>query len=178
MSRLRVPVNDDDHVRGPRSAPITLVEYGDYQCPFCGAAYRELEVVRQTLGDSLRLIFRHFPLAELHPQAMQAAEAAEAGGAQKHFWAMHDALFQNQNALDVRSLIGHAEELGLDVERFAGDLEEHRYLPRIHTAFIGGVRSGVNATPNLFVNGRQYHGPITANALLETIRGERPSAVY
>ena len=177
MSHLRIPIGPDDHVRGPMSAPLTLVEYGDYQCPFCAAAYPELEAVRNALGDELRFVFRHFPLGEFHPRAMQAAEAAEAAGAQRRFWAMHDMLYGNHDALDAASLLSYADAIDLDIDRFALDLQEHRHVAKIRADFMGGVRSGVNGTPNVFVNGLQYHGPVTAPALLEALRGPMSAEV-
>ena len=177
MSCLRVAVRPDEHVRGSTSATLTLVEYGDYQCPFCGAAVPELEAVRHALGDALRFVFRHFPLGETHPLAMQAAEAAEAAGAQRRFWAMHDMLYRHQDALDAVSLLAYADAIDLDVDRFALDLQEHRHVAKLRADFLGGVHSGVNGTPNLFVNGRQYHGHVTAQALIEVLSGPTTAAV-
>ena len=120
--RLTVPVGERDHLLGPATAPVTLVEYGDYECPYCGAAHASVEQVRQVMGNDLCFVFRHFPLSQIHPHAYQAAEAAEAAGAQNRFWEMHHLLFANQDRLGLRDLIGYAGALGLDLERFVTDL--------------------------------------------------------
>lgn len=172
MSRLRVPVNREDHIAGRPDAPIQLVEYGDYQCPYCGRASAELKKLRAALGDQLGYVFRHFPLTQVHPYSLLAAEAAEAAGAQGKFWEMHDMLFDNQDALDRESLLAYASDLGLDLNRFVLDLEEHRFLDRIHRDFIGGARSGVGGTPTFFINGELYLGDNTAEALLAAIQGQ------
>jgi protein-disulfide isomerase len=157
--RLTAPVTDHDHIRGPVDAPLTLVEYGDFQCPYCGAAYPVVEDVRMKMGESLRFVFRHFPLPQVHPYAVQAAEAAEAAGAQERFWPMHDVLFENQRALDTGSLLLYAARLQLDVPTLRRDLLSHVYKPRVERDFMGGVRSGVNGTPTFFINGVRYDGP-------------------
>jgi protein-disulfide isomerase len=171
MSRLRVPVGADDHVQGPRDAAVTLVEYGDFECPFCGEAYLELKSLSQQLGDRMRLVFRHYPVVQLHPHALQAAEAAEAAGGQERFWGMHDLLFENQGALDHRSLLGYATELELDLDRFRDDLDEHRFQDRIRRDVLTGARSGVHGTPTIFINGHRHEGAATAEALLQAIQG-------
>src|SRR5271165_3448730 len=122
---LAPPVSARDHTEGPANAPLTLVEYGDYECPYCGAAYPILKEVQARLGDALRFVFRNFPLAEMHPHALLAAEAAEAAGGQGHFWPMHDTLFEHQNALGLAQLRGYAKKLRLDLSRFSQDLETH-----------------------------------------------------
>src|SRR5919206_534227 len=128
-ARLVIPVTERDHALGPRDAPVTLVEYGDFECPFCGMAYPELKDIRGRLGDRLRFVYRHFPRPE-HPHARHAAEAAECAAAQgeDHFWAMHDRLFEHQQALDDEHLVRYAAELGLDTERFRRDMDQHVYL--------------------------------------------------
>ncbi len=133
-------VSSRDHVQGPAVAPVTLLEYGDYQCPYCGAAHPVVKALQGHLGDNLRFAFRHFPLATIHEYAEGAAEAAEAAGAQGKFWQMHNTLFENQPALDFDSLLGYAEELGLDAERFATELENQVYAPRVREDFISGIR--------------------------------------
>ena len=122
MSILKPPVSPDDHRAGPDGAPVTLTEYGDYECPHCGAAYPIVQEVRRALGSELRFVFRHFPLSQAHPHAQRAAEAAEAAGAQGEFWGMHDLLFQNQDALEDSDLLRYAVSLKLDEERFAREL--------------------------------------------------------
>src|SRR5262249_30403084 len=156
---LSVPVTDSDHIRGPLDAPLTLVEYGDFECPYCGAAYPVVEDVRTKMGASLRSVSRNSQLRQAHPHAAQAAEAAEAAGAQGKFWPMYDALFEHQHALDTGSLLLYAARLQLDVEAFRRDLVSHAYESRVHRDFLGGIRSGVNGTPTFFVNGVRYDGP-------------------
>ena len=167
--RLTVPVGERDHVLGPATARVTLVEYGDYECPYCGAAQASVEQVRQVLGNELRFVFRHFPLSQIHPHAYQAAEAA---GAQGRFWEMHHLLFTNQDRLGLRDLIGYPGALSLDVERFVTDLRSHAHAGRLREDFLSGVRSGVNGTPTFFVNGIRHDGGYDAEALLEALRSE------
>ncbi|HEU4698256.1 MAG TPA: DsbA family protein [Gemmatimonadales bacterium] len=162
--RLQPAVGSDDHVLGPADAPVTLVEYGDFQCPYCGQAYPIVKAVQQRLGDDLRFVFRHFPLTEMHPFAQHAAEAAEAAGAQGHFWAMHDALYEHQSRLDDPALVRYAAALGLDADRVARALEEGTYAQRVQDDFLSGVRSGVNGTPTFFVNGARFDGDWTDEA--------------
>jgi protein-disulfide isomerase len=163
-------VGPRDHVQGPADAPVTLLEYGDYQCPYCGAAHPIVKALQRHLGGNLRFAFRHFPLATIHEYAEGAAEAAEAAGAQGKFWQMHDMLFENQPALDFESLVGYAEELGLDVERFATDLENQVHAPRVREDFISGIRSGVNGTPTFFINGVRHEGSFDLETMLEAIQ--------
>ena len=122
-ARLTQPVSERDHVQGPPTAPVTLVEYGDYECPYCGAAYPIVKEVKRRLGDRLRFVFRNFPLGNMHPHAEHAAEAAEAAAAQGKFWEMHDELYEHQRALDDAQLEGYAGAVGLDVERFDREME-------------------------------------------------------
>ncbi len=159
--RLNPPVGEKDHVSGPDDAPLTLVEYGDFECPYCGMAYPIVQSIQRQLGNRLRFVFRHFPLKEMHPHAQHAAEASESAAAQGKFWEMHDALFVNQDALDDSSLVGYAEALGADAEQVARDLEAGTYTRRVRDNFRSGVRSGVNGTPTFFVNGERYDGPWT-----------------
>jgi protein-disulfide isomerase len=157
-SQLTPPVSERDHAAGPDDAPVTLVEYGDYECPYCGMAHPIVKRAQQDLGKQLRFVFRNFPLAESHPRARVAAEAAEAAGAQGKFWGMHDMLFEHQDALEAEDLMGYAKSLGLDVPKFARDLEAGTYTKRVRDDFRNGVRSGVNGTPTFFVNGNRYEG--------------------
>lgn len=147
-----------DHVQGPDTAPVTLVEYGDYQCPYCGMAYPVVKSLQRALGKQLRFVFRNFPLSDSHPNAQHAAEAAESAGAQGRFWEMHDTLYENQDALDDRDLLSYGKRIGIDADRLARDLEEGAYEARVREDFRSGVRSGVNGTPTFFVNGRRYDG--------------------
>ncbi|HEX3539906.1 MAG TPA: DsbA family protein [Acidimicrobiales bacterium] len=164
---LALPVSPErDHLRGPADAPVTLLEYGDYQCPFCGAAVPAIEAVREEMGSELRFAFRHFPLVGVHPYASIAAEAAEASGAQGSFWDMHDLLFADQQHLAPPDLVARAAALGLDVGAFQVDLVEHRHAPRVQEDFLSGVHSGVAGTPTFFINGIRYTGPPDPDHLL------------
>ena len=155
---LTPPVTERDHGAGPDDAPVTLVEYGDYECPYCGMAAPIVKRAERALGNQLRFVFRHFPLGEIHAHARLAAQAAEAAGAQGRFWEMHETLFEHQNALEAEDLLGYAKSLGLEVERFARDLEAGTYEKRVRDDFRNGVRSGVNGTPTFFINGERYNG--------------------
>jgi protein-disulfide isomerase len=166
---LVLPVSDRDQIRGPAGAPVTLLEYGDYECPHCGAAHPAVQQVRQVAGKRLRFVYRHFPLANVHANAQAAAEAAEAAGAQKKFWAMHDQLFEHQDALDPESLVGHAAAVGLDIDRFAAELTSGVHEAKVREDFMSGVRSGVNGTPTFYINGVRHNGGYHAEALLEAI---------
>src|SRR5712671_7239610 len=132
---LKSPVTDQDHIAGPGSAAITLVEYGNFECIQCGSAYRSLKQIRRVLADELRLVFRNFPMVQTHPRSLRAAEAAEAAAAQGKFWHMHDELFTHQKALEDRDLIRYAKRVGLDIERFKRDLEENVFLPKIQSVY-------------------------------------------
>ena len=168
-SKLVPPLSARDHIKGPETAPVTLVEYGDFECPHCGAAYVIVKKIQEVMGDRLRFVFRHFPLTQIHPHAESAAEAAEAAGAQHKFWQMHDLLFENQQMIDPRHLVGFAEALGLDMERFVRELEGGLYRERVREDFMSGVRSGVNGTPAFFINGVRYDGPLDLALLLEAL---------
>lgn len=158
MSRLTPPVSAADHIDGPDSAPLTLVEYGDYECPYCGAAYLTLKAARRALDSQFRLVFRNLPLAEIHPHARQAAQAAEAAGAQGKFWEMHDALFEHQEALEEADLLRYARMLELDTERIARELKAQTFAKRVRDDFRSGIRSGANNSPTFFMNGERYDG--------------------
>lgn len=157
-STLTPPVGPKDHAAGPADAPVTLVEYGDFECPYCGQAYPIVKALQQRLGSRLRVVFRNFPLSESHPHAQHAAEAAEAAGAQGRFWEMHDALYEHQDALGDRALVGYATEIGIDAARVARELESGEWEDKVRSDFRGGVRSGVNGTPTFFINGERYDG--------------------
>jgi protein-disulfide isomerase len=157
--RLVLPVSPDrDHIRGSANARLILVEYGDYECPHCGAAHLVIKEILARLGNDLQYVFRHFPLTTVHPHAQPAAEAAEAAAAQGKFWAMHDVLFSNQERLAGPYLPGYAKTLGLDVQRFEMELATDAYAPKVREDFVSGVRSGVNGTPTFFINGLRYDG--------------------
>ena len=153
MNRVWQALERTDHVRGPAGARVTVVEYGDFECPSCYQAYPAVKVMLEHFGERVRFAFRHFPLVEIHPHAEMAAEAAEAAGAQKKFWTMHDMLFENQRHLKVNNLREYAQKLELDLERYDWDMKEHAYLQRIQEHISSGASSGVRATPAFFVNG-------------------------
>jgi protein-disulfide isomerase len=167
---LTLPVSEErDHIQGRADAAVTLVEYGDYECPYCGAAYPILKDVQARAGELLRFVFRNFPITTSHPHAERAAEAAEAAGAQGRFWEMHDTLYENQSRLAEEHLHGYAEQLDLDVGVFDRELAEGVHLPRIHEDFMSGVRSGVNGTPTFYINGARHDAPYDAETLLAAI---------
>ena len=177
-ARLTLPVSPGrDHIRGPLDAPVTLLEYGDYECPYCGLAHPIVRAVQQEMGNTLRFVFRHFPLTTVHPYAELAAEAAEAAGAQRKFWAMHDLLYENQQLLDPPHLLAHAGALGLDLKRFATDLGQHVHAPKIREDFLSGVRSGVNGTPSFFINDVRHDGPWDFANLLAAVQQAASSRV-
>jgi protein-disulfide isomerase len=163
-AHLRTAVSDADHSSGPESASVTLVEYGDFECPHCGRAFPVVEKVRKQLGDQLRFVFRHFPLSEMHPHALHAAEAAESVASQtdgQGFWAMHHAIFTHQQALEDESLARYARNAGADAAKTLADLESDAWVDRVQQDFSSGVRSGVNGTPTFFINGTRFDGDWT-----------------
>ncbi len=153
MSALTEPIGPRDHVLGRPNAGATLVEYGDYECPFCARAHYEVAEVLRRLGNHVRYAYRHFPLTQIHPHAFVAAQAAEAAGAEGRFWPMHTILFEHRDALGPEDLVGYAETLGLDGHRFSRDLRAGTYVPHIESDFRSAVRSGVTGTPTFFLNG-------------------------
>jgi protein-disulfide isomerase len=169
MGTLRVPVTQHDHVLGSPDAPVTLVEYGDYECPFCGTAYPIVNQVLRHFGPKLRYVFRHFPLTKVHPDAERAAETAEFAGAHKHFWEMHDGLYENQDRLGPPLLFSLAETLGLSEVELRDALATEKYAPKVKSDFLGGVRSGVKGIPSFFINGRQYEGTFEFSDLVSAI---------
>jgi protein-disulfide isomerase len=169
--KLEIPVSPErDHIEGQVNAALTLVEYGDYQCPFCGAAYPEVKKVQKELGSELRFVFRNFPLTNMHEHAMNAAETAEAASAQGKFWPMHDFLYEQQATLGDHSVaLGFAKKLGLDTQRLERELAQHVYQKKIKDDFIGGIRSGVNGTPTFYVNSVRHDEDAVAKALIEAL---------
>jgi NhaA family Na+:H+ antiporter len=166
-----------DHVRGAAGAPATLVEYADFQCPFCGDAYPVVNELLARFGDRLRFVFRHMPLTDLHPRAEAAAEAAEAAAAQGRFWEMHDRLFTHQHELSDSDLVAHAEAIGLDTERFERELRDGRYAARVAEDYASGARSGTPSTPRFFVNGYIHLGSPSLAELRDAISVELPTDV-
>jgi protein-disulfide isomerase len=159
-STLTPPVSDRDHAQGAAGAKVTLVEYGDYECSYCGRAYPIIKQLQTELGKQLRFVFRNFPLSQAHPHALHAAIAAEAVGAHGEdvFWQMHDTLYENQDALDDEALASYAEALGVPASELADATAGGPIAARVRADFRGGVRSGVNGTPSFFVNGERYDG--------------------
>jgi protein-disulfide isomerase len=158
-----------DHSDGPESAALTLVEYGDFECPQCGQAFSIIKRVQAALEGRLRFVFRHFPLTSAHPHAQRAAETAEWAASQGAFWPMHDRLFENQDALGEQDLLAHAELLGLDPAGLSRAWAAHTFIPRIKEDFLGGIRAGVKGTPGFFVNGVLHEGRWHADDLLAAL---------
>lgn len=177
MSQLVQPVTKDDHIAGPMDAPLTLVEYGDFECPHCGAAHPVVKEIQRLLGDTLRFVYRHFPLTQIHPHAEPAAEASESAAAQHAFWKMHHIIFENQDALEDPDLIRYAAAIGIDAARVAKDLAAGTWEARVQRDFASGVRSGVNGTPTFFINGLRHDGPNDLQSLLAALRESVAEAV-
>jgi NhaA family Na+:H+ antiporter len=173
VTTLSPPVDPGrDHLRGSSAPRVTLVEYGDFQCPYCREAYPVVRELLELFGDRLRFVFRHMPVTDLHPRAFPAAEASEAAAAQGRFWEMHDRLFEHPQALADRDLVAHAAAIGLDVERFEHDLADAAYRRRIEDDYRSGARSGVPSTPRFFINGVIHLGSPTLPELQEAIEVE------
>jgi protein-disulfide isomerase len=167
---LTSPIAARDHVTGPANAPVTLVEYGDFECPSCRKAWPMVKELQRRLGDKLRFVFRNFPLTKLHPNAQHAAEAAEAAAAQGAFWQMHDRLFERQFALEDDNLFEYATELGLDADRIRAALGGGTYRARIKEDVLSGLKSGVNGTPTFFINGERYDGVHGTEPLFDALQ--------
>jgi protein-disulfide isomerase len=171
MAKLRVPIGPDDHTQGPADAPVTLVEYGDYECPHCGHAYPIVKALQEKFGKRLRFVFRNFPLREVHPHAEAAAETAEFAGEHRKFWEMHDLIFENQSTLNERRLEELAQRLGLDVTALQDSLRSGAFAERVARDFSGGVR-----TPTFFINGARHDDSVEfetlAAAIEEAARGK------
>ncbi|WP_151759076.1 DsbA family protein [Dictyobacter vulcani] len=164
-----VPVNAHDHAQGPATAPVTLVEYGDYECPDCGDAYPVVKELQKRLGDKLRFVYRNFPLNHQHPHAQHASEVAEAAGDQGKFWEMHDLLYEKQQQLEDAQLLQYADQLGLDRAKIQQALDNHTYTSRIKEEISSGTRSGVNGTPTFFINGQRHNAAYDVETLLAAI---------
>jgi protein-disulfide isomerase len=173
---LAVPVDPErDHIRGPAQAPVTLVEYGDFECPYCGQAESVLRELLRDSGD-VRYVWRHLPLNDVHPSAGLAAEASEAAAAQGAFWELHDLLLEHQDDLTPTALTGYARELGLDVDRFVDDLEQHAGAGRVAEDVDGADLSNVSGTPTFYVNGRRHYGAYDIDTLKQVVRVARARA--
>jgi protein-disulfide isomerase len=169
-AKLTQPVSARDHAAGPANAPVTLVEYGDFQCPYCGAAYPVVKRLQKKLGKKLRFVFRNFPVTQSHPYALIAAETAEAAALQGKFWEMHDLLFEHQDSLTPEIIPVWAEKIGLDIDQFGSDIKQGAVGKRIKEDRQSGIRSGVNGTPTFYINGTRYDGPNDYESLLEALR--------
>jgi protein-disulfide isomerase len=169
-SKLTLPLADRDHMQGPVNAPVSLVEYGDYECVFCGDAHLLIKQVQQRLAGRVCFVFRNFPAANAHPHAQHAAEAAEAAGAQGKFWEMHDLLFKHQDALGDNHLAQYATLLGLDAHRLINEVLAGEHTARVREDFRSGARGGVNGTPTFFINGERYDGDLALDELLDALR--------
>jgi|SRR5687767_14928967 len=169
--RLKRPVSKTDHSSGPESAPVTLLEYGNFECIHCGRAYPVIKEVQRLLGDNLRFVFRHFPTVQTHPHSLRAAEAAEAAGAQGKFWEMHDQLFQHQQALEDRDLSRYARRIGLDAEGFDRDMTENTFLKQLVADYNRSLDDEhVTGTPTIYVNEIRYPVATTLEGLLDAIK--------
>jgi protein-disulfide isomerase len=167
--RLAVPVDVTDHLIGPPRCPVTLVEYGDFECPNCKQAAPAVKLLLERFADRVRFAFRHFPLEEVHPHALAAAEAAEIAGGQGKFWQMHDLLFENQSHLKQQHLHGYAERLELDMARYTAEMDDHVYLQRVREHIEGARESGVRATPTFFINGTIHDVSFGLRSLFDTV---------
>lgn len=169
MGALSPPVTERDHAAGPADARVTLVKYGDFECPHCGALHPIVQGARKAFGGNLRFVFRHFPLRSSHPHALAAAKAVEAAGEQDRFWEMYDRLYQRQTELGEADLVGHARELGLDVERFRRSLGERAHEVRVREDLASAAASGARGTPTLFINGERYEGPLERDEIFAAL---------
>jgi formate-nitrite transporter family protein len=169
-SQLAAPVSELDHIRGPADASVTMVEYGDYECPWCAKVHPILAELRREEPRLLRIVFRHFPLSTIHAHASVAAQAAEAAAAQGKFWDMHDLLYERQDELAEGNFTRFAIRLKLETYKFESDLSSHRFAGRVQRDYESGVRSGVTRTPTLFINGRRYDGELRQENLLNAVR--------
>jgi len=168
-AKLTRLVSTRDHAAGPADAPVTLVEYGDFQCPYCRAAYPVVKRLQKKLGKKLRFVFRNFPVTQSHPYALIAAETAEAAALQGKFWEMHDLLFEQQDSLTPDIIPVWAKKTGLDLDQFGNDIKQGVVAKRIKEDRQSGIRSGVNGTPTFYINGTRYDGPNDYKSLLEAL---------
>ena len=169
---LADPVNDRDHARGPSDAPVTLLEYGDYECQYSGHAYYIIQQLERDLAGQIRFVFRNFPLTQIRPHALPAALAAEAADKQGRFWEMHNILYEQQDSLEPEYLIAFAQVLGLDIEQFIDDMTSDEVGARVREDFVGGIGSGVNLTPTFFINGDRHDGAYDYDTLRKAIEDE------
>ena len=170
MKQLTLSINSKDHILGNPNATLELIEYGDYECPFCGRAYPILKDIKQKLDGDIKFVFRNFPLSKIHPHAFMAAVATEAAALQGKFWEMHDIVFENQKSLDEENIFRFASLLGLDTDRFREDLQDKLLVEKVEKDFESGLRSGVNRTPSFFINGNKYEGDYNIQSLSRAIK--------
>lgn len=166
---LRPPVSENDHIQGRADASVELLQYGDYQCPYCWKAYPIVKRLQESLGDHLKFVFRNFPLSKIHPQAKIAAIASEAAALQNKYWEMHDMLYENHKDLNYKAILTYADALGLNRDLFEKDVANPTLAEKVETDFLGGLRSGVNATPTFFINGEKYTESWEEDHLLQHI---------
>jgi formate-nitrite transporter family protein len=169
-SFTRPEIRPDDHVLGPDDAPVTLLEYGDYECPFCRGAFRDVHRLLDRYPGKIKFVFRNFPIKQVHPHAEQAAEAAEAAAAQGKFWEMYELLLQPTAGLDLDSLLNYAERIGLDMSRFRNELAGNVYAERVAEDIAAGLENGVNQTPKFYVDGQRIDGKFPMEGLVEAVR--------
>jgi formate-nitrite transporter family protein len=177
VSQLTPPVSERDHVQGSVEARVTLVEYGDYECPHCGALHPVIGAARKAFGGNLRFAFRHFPLRSSHPHALAAAKAAEAAGEQGRFWDMHHRLYQRQTQLEDEDLLRHARKIGLDAARFQRELSARTHEVRIREDLASAAQSGAGGTPSLFINGELHQGPLDRDEVFAALARAAVAAI-
>jgi protein-disulfide isomerase len=170
MTQLTIPVNSNDNTYGNAESNIVLVEYGDYECPYCGKAYPQVKQIKEQLGKYIRIVFRNFPLTKIHPNAFAAAVATEAAAIQGKFWDMHNIIFENQKTLSDDFLIELAGRIDLDVKRFKEDIKKVALIDKVEKDFESGLRSGVNRTPSFFINGEKFEGEWKDDQLIQYLK--------
>ena len=171
MVRLKNSITEGDRVSGPATAPVTLVEYGNFECIHCGRVFPVIKQARKSLGDNLRFVFRHFPTVQTHPHSLRAAMAADAAGAQQKFWEMHDELFMHQNALEDRDFLRYARRIGLELEKFERDLSDDTLRAQIEADYDRSIfDEHITGTPTIYINEVRYHGQTDLESLLQAIR--------
>lgn len=170
MNQLKQSISSNDHFYGNPAATLSLVEYGDYECPYCGRAYPIVKAIKQELGKDLKFVFRNFPLSKIHPNAFSAAVATEAAALQNKFWEMHDIIFEHQHSLDPENVFLLAGRIGLDLEKFKNDIHDERLINKVENDFESGIRSGVNRTPSFFINGEKFEGDWSEGELMERLK--------
>ena len=167
---MAIKITSKDHIQGKEDASVVLIEYGDYQCPYCGKAFYSVKEAQKELGDNLKFIFRNFPLTEIHEHALHAAISAETASDQGKFWEMHDILFQNQNDLDDDSLIKYAEKIGLNTSKFEDDFTKNEHFQKVKEDYDSGIENGVQGTPAFFINGKLFEGNWSDSEFIEYLK--------